>query len=126
MLDYKNKKERQFTSQKSVPVFSKQKLMHLTCDTLGKIIKSGKPEFRTELRKNDSIKDKCSNKLGNLQTIKHISSDRKNTPNASSSNSSSHEFNYHCSAGLNCNYSRRVAKYGGRRSKSSVPKVNLE
>jgi len=32
-------------------VISEQKLRHFTCDTLGKIIKSGKPEFRTELKK---------------------------------------------------------------------------
>jgi hypothetical protein len=44
-------RKKEFTSQKSVPVFSEQKLMHFTCDTLGKIIKSGKPEFRTELRR---------------------------------------------------------------------------
>ena len=79
-----------------MPVISEQKLRHFTCDS-GKI-KYGKPELRSWEK---WLKDKCSNKWGNLQTRKHTASDRKNTPNASSSNSSSHKFNRHCSAGPN-------------------------
>jgi hypothetical protein len=93
-MKYKNvglqEQERQFTSQKSVPVISEQKLRHLTCDTLGKMIKSGNHEFRTELRR--MIQSKTSVATNEVSyKIENTASDRKNAPNASSSNSSSHE-----------------------------------
>jgi hypothetical protein len=51
MDDYMDKNKIPFAFQKSVPVMSEQRLEHLTCDILGKIIKYGKPEYRTEFRR---------------------------------------------------------------------------
>ena len=66
-----------------------------------KITKFGKPEFRTELRKMIQSKTSAATNEGiyKLENIQLLIA--KKTPNASSSNSSSHKFNLHCSAGPN-------------------------